>query len=89
MPALVLPDPLGAALMRWKKKDRPVWDNRTARPEPLVVETMETLSGPGPCAKCAGPKFEHTPYGGISHAFVSRDPVLRAVAAAKNSERRR
>lgn len=63
-----------------------VHDNRPVTAEiPLVVETPDTLKGPGPCARCSGPKFEHEPHGGIRHAFESRDPVARAIAAARDA----
>ena len=72
-----------------QKKGQPVRDNLKPMCAPLITETMETLPGPGPCRVCAGPKFEHIPFGGITHQFVPRDPLFRAVQAAKNSERKR
>lgn len=71
-----------------KKPGEAVWDNLPAKLCPMVRETADTLSGPGPCARCSGPKFEHRPHGGIAHAFEPRDPVTRAVLAARNEERR-
>lgn len=64
-----------------------VWDDRPARPESLLRETAETLSGPGPCARCRSPKFDHAPTGGIGHEFVPMDPIERAARAAVNEER--
>ena len=72
-----------------KKTGGPVWDNVRPTCDPLVIETEETLHGPGPCRRCAGPKFEHIPWGGITHKFQPRDPLFRAVQAAKNSECKR
>lgn len=72
-----------------KRKGEMMRDNAAPCCKPLVTETMETLPGPGPCRTCAGPKFDHTPFGGIAHQFVPRDPLFRAVQAAKHSERKR
>ncbi len=87
---LALPDArrLGRGLMP-RKKTKPIHDDEPAQCLPVMVETMETLNGPGPCAVCSAPKFEHTPYGGIGHRFLPRDRVFRMVQAAKNSERKR
>lgn len=74
---------------RRKQKKRPMRDDRLPLTAPLVVETMETLSGPGPCERCAAPKFDHRPFGGITHTFVPRHPMARAAQAARNAELKR
>lgn len=73
-----------------KKAGEAVHDNRPVGPTlPVIRETRRTLTGPGPCERCGGAKFNHRPHlpTGIPHAFQARTPAERAIAVALKEDR--